>query len=147
MIRSLTFVSLLLGLVFAVAFFLLENPNHFKSQISEAVESATGFEVTIEGELSWRYWPPIAINAEQVRLGIPGASPFIKLDQVSIDIDLLPLITQQRVVDVDEIAITGGSVSLLVDGSGKSNWELTATGKPPGENHSGSDEIVQTSTL
>jgi AsmA protein len=146
-IRSLTFVSLLLGLVFAVAFFLLENPNHFKSQISEAIESATGYEVTIEGELSWRYWPPIAINAEQVRLGIPGASPFIKLDQVSIDIDLLPLITQQRVVDVDKIAITGGSVLLLVDGSGKSNWELTATGKPPGENHSGSDEIVQTSTL
>ena len=147
MIRSLTFVLLLLGLVLAAAFFLLENPNHFKSQISQAVESATGYEVTIEGELSWRYWPPIAINAEKVRLGIPGASPFIKLDQVSIDIDLLPLITQRRVVDVNKIAITGGSVLLLVDGRGKSNWELTTTGTPPGQSHSGSAEIVQTSTL
>ena len=147
MIRSLTFALLLLGLVLAASFFLLENPNHFKSQVSQAVESATGYKVTIEGELSWRYWPPIAINAEQVRLGIPGASPFIKLDQVSIDIDLLPLITQQRVVDVNKIAITGGSVLLLVDGRGKSNWELTTKGAPPGGNHSGAAKIVQTSTL
>ena len=106
MIRFLAFVSLLLGLVASATFFLLENPDRFKNQISQGIESATGYEVTVKGELSWRYWPPIAINAQQIHLGTPGEAPFIKLDQVSVDIDLMPLITQQRVIDVNEIAIT-----------------------------------------
>ncbi len=146
-IRFLAFVSLLLGLVAAATFFLLENPDRFKNQISQGIESATGYEVTVKGELSWRYWPPIAINAEQIQLGTPGEAPFIKLDQVSVDIDLMPLITQQRIIDVNEIAITGGRVSLLVDGSGKANWELTTTDTPPSPGDSGPTEIAQTSTL
>ena len=146
-IRLITLVSFVLALVAIVALFLLENPDRFKNQISQGIESATGYEVTFEGELSWRYWPPIAINAEQIRLGIPGEPPFIKLEQLSVDIDLIPLITQQRIIDVNEIAIAGGQVSLLVDGSGNANWELTTTdiSAPPGD--SDSPEIAQTSTL
>jgi len=146
-IRFLAFVSLLLGLVAAATFFLLENPDRFKNQISQGIESATGYEVTVKGELSWRYWPPIAINAEQIQLGTPGEAPFIKLDQVSVDIDLMPLITQQRIIDVNELAITGGRVSLLVDASGKANWELTTTDTPPSPGDSDPTEIAQTSTL
>jgi hypothetical protein len=47
MIRFLAFVSLLLGLVAAATFFLLENPDRFKNQISQGIESATGYEVTV----------------------------------------------------------------------------------------------------
>ena len=118
MIRFLAFTSLVLGLVAAAIFFLLENPDRFKNQISQGIKSATGYEVTVKGELSWQYWPPIAINAEQIELSTPGEAPFIKLDRVSVDIDLMPLITQQRIIDVNEIAITGGRISLLVDASG-----------------------------
>ncbi len=146
-IRLIALVSLLLALVATVALFLLENPDRFKNQISQAIESATGYEVTFEGELSWRYWPPIAINAEQIRLGIPGEPPFIKLEQLSVDIDLIPLITQQRIIDVNEIAITGGQVSLLVDASGNANWALTTTDIPPAPGDPDSPEIAQTSTL
>ena len=147
MIRFLAFVSLLLGLVASATLFLLENPDRFKNQISQGIESATGYEVTVKGELSWRYWPPIAINAQQIQLGTPGEAPFIKLDQVSVDIDLMPLITQQRVIDVNEIAITGGRVSLLVDASGKANWVPTTTDTPPPPGDSSPTEIAQTSTL
>jgi uncharacterized protein involved in outer membrane biogenesis len=146
-IRFLAFVSLLLGLVASATLFLLENPDRFKNQISQGIESATGYEVTVKGELSWRYWPPIAINAQQIQLGTPGEAPFIKLDQVSVDIDLMPLITQQRVIDVNEIAITGGRVSLLVDASGKANWVPTTTDTPPPPGDSSPTEIAQTSTL
>jgi len=148
MIRFLVFVSLLLGLVAAAVFFLLENPDRFKNQISQGIESATGYEVTVEGELSWRYWPPIAINADQVRLGIPGEPPFIKLDQVSVDIDLIPLLTQQRIVDINEFSVNGGRISLLVDGRGKGNWALPETGlTPPSAEGSDSADIANTSTL
>ena len=148
MIRFLAFVSLLLALVAAAAFFLLENPDRFKNQISQGVESATGYEVTVKGELSWRYWPPIAINAEQIQLGIPGEPPFINLDRVSVDIDLMPLITQQRIVDINEISVTGGEISLRVDGHGLGNWELPDTGStPPSPGDSGSADIAPASTL
>ena len=147
MIRFLAFVSFLLGLAAAAIFFLLENPDHFKNQISQGIKSATGYEVAVQGELSWRYWPPIAINAEQIQLSTPGEAPFIKLDQVSVDIDLMPLITQQRIIDINEIAITDGRISLLVDASGKSNWSLTTTDTPPPPGDSGPTEIAQASTL
>lgn len=146
-IRLAALVSLLLALVATVAMFLLENPDRFKNQISQGIESTTGYEVTFEGELSWRYWPPIAINAKQIRLGIPGKQPFINLKQVSVDIDLIPLITQQRIIDVNEIAITGGLVSLQVDGNGNANWAFDITDRPPTPGDSGSPEIAQTSTL
>ncbi len=148
MIKFLAFVLLLATLVAAAVFFLLENPDRFKNQISQGIESSTGYEVTVAGELSWRYWPPIAINAEQIQLSIPGEPPFIKLDRVSVDIDLMPLITQQRIVDINELSVTGGDISLRVDGNGKANWELPDTGStptPPGD--SGSADIAQTSTL
>lgn len=148
MIKFLAFVLLLAALAAAAVFFLLENPDRFKNQISQGIESSTGYEVTVAGELSWRYWPPIAINAEQIQLSIPGEPPFIKLDRVSVDIDLMPLITQQRIVDINELSVTGGDISLRVDGSGKANWELPDTGTtptPPGD--SGSADIAQTSTL
>ncbi|MGV0035911.1 MAG: AsmA family protein [Candidatus Azotimanducaceae bacterium WSBS_2022_MAG_OTU7] len=148
MIRFLAFVSLLLALVAAAAFFLLENPDRFKDQILQGVESATGYEITVDGELSWRYWPPIAINAELIQLGIPGEPPFIKLDRVSIDIDLMPLITQQRSVVINEISVNGGKISLQVDKNGKGNWELSDTSSPrPSPDAAGSADIAQTSTL
>ena len=148
MIKFLAFVLLLATLVAAAVFFLLENPDRFKNQISQGIESSTGYEVTVAGELSWRYWPPIAINAEQIQLSIPGEPPFIKLDRVSVDIDLMPLITQQRIVDINELSVTGGDISLRVDGNGKANWELPDTGSTPTpQGDSGSADISQTSTL
>ena len=147
MIRFLAFTSLVLGLVAAAIFFLLENPDRFKNQISQGIKSATGYEVTVKGELSWQYWPPIAINAEQIELSTPGEAPFIKLDRVSVDIDLMPLITKQRIIDVNEISILGGRISLLVDASGKANWKLTTAYTPPSSGDSGSTEIAQASTL
>ncbi len=148
MIRFLAFVSLLLALVAAAAFFLLENPDRFKDQILQGVESATGYEITVDGELSWRYWPPIAINAELIQLGTPGEPPFIKLDRVSIDIDLMPLITQQRIVDINEISVSGGKISLQVDKNGKGNWALPDTSSPQSSPDTASSaDIAQTSTL
>ena len=146
--KFLAAILLLLSITAAAVLFLLENPDRFKTQLTLAVESTTGYEVTVGGELSWRYWPPIAINAEQVQLATPGEPPFIKFEQVSIDIDLIPLIAQRRIVDINEITVTGGQVTLLVDAQGRGNWQLPDTGSAqPTASDSGSSDIALTSTL
>lgn len=120
-------------LVFAVGaiVLLLENPDRFKPQITAAAQAATGYQLKIEGELSWRYWPPIAINVSDIQLGAPGAATFASFQAMSIDVDLIPLLTQQTAIDINEIVLVGGTIDLTIDTDGNKNWEADQSDPVP----------------
>lgn len=122
MIRILLVVLTLLALTAGGVFFLLENPDKFKAQISQAVKTNAGYDVQIQGELSWRYWPPIAINVEQVEVAIPGEKAFATFDTLEIDLDLIPLLTGQRALNIKQISVKGGEINLILDHQGIDNW-------------------------
>lgn len=129
--RLLTVVMVLLALAVGGVFVLLENPDRFKSQITRVTESSTGYRMTIDGELSWRYWPPLAINVNQLSLARGDERPFASFDSMSIDVDLMPLLTQQTVVDVNDVTLRGGRIELIVDEAGLANWEIGEASQAP----------------
>lgn len=125
MMRLLLIVVVLLALAAGGVFFLLENPDRFKSQITQVTERSTGYRMTIDGELSWRYWPPIAINVNNLSLARGDDSPFAEFETMSVDVDLMPLLTQQTVIDVNDLTLEGGRIELIVDEQGQANWEIS----------------------
>jgi len=51
----------------------LDNPEYYREKIQATAETETGFEIEINGELNWRYWPPIAISIEDVDVRTAGS--------------------------------------------------------------------------
>lgn len=126
--RIMAFLAVLLLLAAGAVWFLLENPQRFKSTITEQLSQQTGYQVAINGELSWRYWPPIAIRVGNVTLASATGESIADIDQMEIDVDLMPLLTGQSLIEVNEIILNGARVNLTVDQSGQANWTVTESG-------------------
>ncbi|MDA0977533.1 MAG: AsmA family protein [Proteobacteria bacterium] len=123
--RIMAFLAVLLLLAAGAVWFLLENPQRFKSTITGQLSQQTGYQVAINGELSWRYWPPIAIRVGNVTLASATGESIADIDQIEIDVDLMPLLTGQSLIEVNEIILSGARVNLTVDQSGQANWTVT----------------------
>ena len=105
--RIMAFLAVLLLLAAGAVWFLLENPQRFKSTITGQLSQQTGYQVAINGELSWRYWPPIAIRVGNVTLASATGESIADIDQIEIDVDLMPLLTGQSLIEVNEIILSG----------------------------------------
>ena len=126
--RLLVILLIIVALAAGGVFFLLENPDQFKNQITRITESGTGYRIKINGELSWRYWPPIAINVNDLSLARGDEAPFAEFETMSIDVALMPLLTRQTVIDVRDVTLKGGRIALLVNEDGRSNWKIETAG-------------------
>lgn len=111
---------------------VLANPEEFRDQISESVKNSTGYDLQINGEIKWRYWPPIAIEVTQIAIAIPGEdTPLASLDKAAIDLDLLPLLTGSQSIGVSGLSIAGLTLRPVVNKKGRGNWEIDTTGEKP----------------
>lgn len=147
MMRLLLVVVVLISLAASGVFFLLENPDRFKSQITQLTERSTGYRMTIDGELSWRYWPPIAINVNDVSLARGDEAPFAEFETMSVDVDLMPLLTQQTVIDVNDVTLDGGRIELIIDAEGQANWEIATTPVPAAAQTEGQEASALAGTV
>ena len=92
--------TLLFIIIIAVVAFIaigivaaLDNPEYYREKIQATAETETGFEIEINGELNWRYWPPIAISIEDVDVRPAGSDvPLATLKSAAVDLQLLPLL-------------------------------------------------------
>jgi len=116
-------IIILVGGMVAGTLFLLENPDRFKDQIASVVSTNSDYELEIAGELGWRYWPPIAIEASNISIAVKGAETLASFGQMEIDVDLLPLLTQRRLIGINRMRLSNGSITLIVDEAGRGNWE------------------------
>lgn len=124
MFRLLQFLFLALVAVVGAIFLLLENPNQFKSEISSVVSANSPYELAIEGDLSWRYWPPLAIRAENVSLLSEGGEVRASFDRMEVDVDLVAVLTRQHLADINLIAIDGGTLNF------REEAQISTPGKP-----------------
>ena len=44
------------------------NPNHFRTLISDRIAAYSDYSVIIDGDLSWQFWPMLALEAKNVRV-------------------------------------------------------------------------------
>ncbi|HED17218.1 MAG TPA: AsmA family protein, partial [Gammaproteobacteria bacterium] len=115
-------VVLFVALVIAVS--VLVDPNDYKAELTEKVQQATGRSLNIEGDLSLSFFPWFGIEIGKTELGnTPGfdGKVFAKIDQVSVNVQVLPLLREQLVID--QVILDGLSVKLMRNAQGKTNWD------------------------
>ena len=111
--------SIAIGIVAA-----LDNPEYYREKIQATAETETGFEIEINGELNWRYWPPIAISVEDVDVRPAGSDvPLATLKSAAVDLQLLPLLLGSGDIAIDGLNIDGLTVNAMIDQQGRGNWE------------------------
>ena len=109
----------------AVAFLLLFDPNDFREEIASTVESRTGREMTIDGDVSLELFPWLAVEVGHASLGNAegfGDTPFAEFDRARLSIRLLPLLLH-RDVAVGTAELEALRLNLAVNKAGRSNWE------------------------
>lgn len=112
-------------LVAAVIYILLIfDPNKYKAEIAAAVQTATGRELVIQGDLKLSLFPWLGVETGAMTLNnLPefGQQPFAKIQDAAIKVKLLPLFKKD--VEVDAVTLHGLYLNLLRTASGRGNWE------------------------
>jgi uncharacterized protein involved in outer membrane biogenesis len=126
--------------------------NRFKPEVEQGFEAATGRQIAIAGELSFKLLPSPALSVSKVSLAnVPwGKSPnFLELDSLDIRLKLLPLLNKD--FKVTSLVLVGGQINLERDGKGNGNWaELFKTGEEQPEskkNEVAFDSFILKNTL
>lgn len=115
---------ILIAVLSVILALILASPETYRDQITTSVEASTGYNLTIGGQLSWRYWPPIALEVTDVVIKKPGDdSPLANLEYASIDLDLLPLITGSQTISVRGLSLQGLALRPAIDKDGYANWK------------------------
>jgi AsmA protein len=113
---------LALALIAVVGFVATFDPNRYKDEAEQAVEDATGRELTIAGELELELFPWLALRTGRVVLGnAPGfIGPFLTLEGARAKVKVLPLLRGE--VEIGELMLEGAALRLAVDTAGRDNW-------------------------
>ncbi len=113
-----------LFVVAAVAFTLFFDPNDFRENIASRVKEATGRELAIEGDISLKFFPWLAVEVGRSSMGNApgfGDEPFAAFDSATMSASLLSLIFGQEIV-IGAVRVDGLVLNLQVDRRGVDNW-------------------------
>jgi AsmA protein len=102
-----------------------------RGEVERSVESVTGRQLTIAGDVGVSYWPALGLRAEDVTLAnVEGgrAAAFIAADEINIGVEIRPLFDRQVVVR--QLVLQRPQIALEVDAAGKPNWVLTPPARP-----------------
>jgi len=112
---------------------MVVDPNDFKPQIADAVESATGRKLTMEGDLGLSVFPWLGLEVGPTALSnAPGFSerPFAQVQTVEVRVKLMPLLRKE--LQMDTVVLQGLNLSLETDAAGNTNWaDLAGDGAEP----------------
>ena len=122
-------------LLLGAAFYFIAHSidaNKVKTQISSLVYEKTGRTLSINGDLSWSFFPWIGFRIQNVSLGNPtnfnAPSPFATLKEADISVRLLPLLTGK--IAVRNISFDGLQVYLVRNAQAQTNWSEWQTTMP-----------------
>lgn len=146
----LTIIVLIgLGIVLLIHYV---DPNKFKNEIDAAVYSNTGHHLTINGNLSWTFFPWVGFKVNDAELdNAPGfgKQPLAKIGEADISIRLLPLLMGN--IEVHNVELNSLQMNLIRKADGTTNWQLNNpqqnTNATNNTNHSQSTASQDNSTL
>jgi len=130
---ALVVIALLLVVLFV-------DPNDYRDDIERVVESKTGRQLTLSGDLHLTVFPWLALKAGPASLGDApgfGDEPFVSIQEARVGVRLLPLIRGK--VEVGDVRLAGARIRLITDETGRNNWadlgeqKETAEPTPAGE--------------
>lgn len=113
-------VLIVLALVLVVVFV---DPNDYRDDIERIVESKTGRDLTLGGELKLAVFPWLALETGPASLGEApgfGDEPFVSIEEARVGVRLLPLLRGK--VEVGNVRLAGARLRLITDEQGRNNW-------------------------
>ncbi|MBV8783806.1 MAG: AsmA family protein [Gammaproteobacteria bacterium] len=116
-------LALIVVLLLAVRVFV--NPNDYKPRIAQEVQSSTGRELSLPGEIHLAVFPWIALELGPASLGNPpgfSAEPFAAVRRAKLRVRVLPLLRGQ--LEVGRIEIEGLDLRLRKNAKGEGNWQF-----------------------
>ncbi|TMG76286.1 MAG: AsmA family protein [Betaproteobacteria bacterium] len=122
-------VVVLVAAAIAVVFATFD-PNKYKSELSRVVKEKTGRTLAIEGKIGLSFFPSIGVAVGKTSLSERNSDKtFARIDVAKVSLALLPLLSEQVVVD--RVTLSGLNVDLAQDKSGKTNFsDLAGAGGP-----------------
>lgn len=113
-------VVILIAAYFALTF----DANSYKDRIIKTIKTETGRDLTLNGDLNATFYPWLGIDIKDAGLSNAegfSAEQFLKFEQASIRLQLLPLIKKNIVAD--RIQLRGLELWLQNNQQGKTNWD------------------------
>ncbi|MDV5169373.1 AsmA family protein [Photobacterium rosenbergii] len=118
-------VAILVVVVIGIAALVaLVDPNQFKPMIAEQVKKATGRDLVIEGDISWRFFPSIGFDIGKTEFRNPQgfAEPNLaQFEQAELSVSVTPLFSQQ--LEIGNVSLLGGRVFIQTLENGVSNLD------------------------
>jgi AsmA protein len=114
-------IALVVGVLLLVVLFV--DPNDYRDDIERVVESKTGRQLTLGGDLRLSIFPWLALEAGPASLGDApgfGDEPFVSIQEARVGVRLLPLIRGK--IEVGDVRLAGARIRLITDERGRDNW-------------------------
>lgn len=116
---AFTVIGLIVLAIAAVAIAVTAiDPNTFKPQIENAVESSTNLDLILAGDIGWSFIP-LGLELNDVEATLEGER-LVRLDQLVAKVDFWSLIAMSP--RVNTFALSGLDANLSVDEKGTGNW-------------------------
>jgi uncharacterized protein involved in outer membrane biogenesis len=125
----------LLGIIGVAAVVLTFDPNSYKPQIVAAVQSATGRQLTIKGNIGYSLSLRPTLDVSDVAIANPpgfSRPEMATLKTLQVQVALLPLLSRQ--VEIERLVLVQPSIVLETNARGQTNWTFApaAPGAAPG---------------
>src|SRR5688572_13217551 len=138
---ALVVIALLLVVLFV-------DPNDYRDDIERVVESKTGRQLTLSGDLHLTVFPWLALKAGPASLGEApgfGDEPFVSIQEARVGVRLLPLIRGK--VEVGDVRLAGARIRLITDENGRNNWADLGEQKQPAEPTPAGEQPMEVPTI
>lgn len=124
-IGAIISILVLLAILTVISLATFVNPNRFKPMIAGQVMKYTGRQLTIEGDLSWSFFPCLGVKTGHLVLSNPPGFEqkiFAEIQHATIGVKLFPLL--QRRIELNGVMLDGLKLNLIKDANGKNNWQF-----------------------
>lgn len=145
LVRILLYFTIIILLFGGALAYVAHNfdPKDFNLDIQAMLSRYLGRQFTINGPMSFSYFPWLGVVADDVEVQQPegfGDTPFVRIKRLQIRIRLMPLITDRQVV-LGRLVLEEPSLLLIKDKQGNGNWKGWAfLQDTPPDSSSGSSE-------
>lgn len=117
-----------LGVVVAAAVVYVTtflDPEDFKPRLVEVVREQSGLELTLDGPLSWSFYPRLGVSVKQAEGRLPEQSaedqPFLAFAHAEVSLAFAPLLRGE--IAIEGLTLDGMQLRLTRDEEGRGNWE------------------------
>jgi len=98
------------------------DPNAYKPQIIQAVQTSKHRTLKLEGNIKLHFFPSIGVSLGKMSLSeFQSEQEFVSVDSASVSLKLLPLLARQVVVD--EVELSGVKAQVIKYKNGKTNFD------------------------